>query len=59
MRWSVPDGTRDKATGLLIHDDYITTDALTSVLDEMDWFVSTETEIVNALDPIEEMSRTF
>lgn len=56
MRWSVPDGTRD-ADGLLIHDDHVITDAMTAILDKLEWQVSTPTLIINQPDVLEEMSR--
>jgi hypothetical protein len=39
MRWSVPDGTRDVANGDLLHDDYIMSAALISLLDQETWGV--------------------
>ena len=56
MRWSVPDGTRG-ADGLLIHDDHVITDAMTAILDKLEWQVSTPTIIINQPDVLEEMSR--
>ena len=37
MRWSVPDGTRDVATGDLVHDDYVLSAALIALLDQETW----------------------
>jgi len=45
MRWGVKDGTRGK-DGQLIHDDYILADALTAELDKLEWFVQSETHII-------------
>jgi len=56
MRWSVPDGTRDE-NGLLIHDDHVVTDAMTAVLDKLEWFVTSPTLIVSRPDVLDEMSR--
>jgi hypothetical protein len=56
MRWSVPDGTRDE-NGLLIHDDHIVTDAMTSILDKLQWMVTSPTLIVRTRDVLEEMSQ--
>lgn len=56
MRWSVPDGTRD-ADGLLIHDDHIVTDAMVSILDKLQWIVTSPTLIVRQADVLDEMSR--
>jgi len=58
MRWGVPDGTRNQ-TGLLIHDDIITTDALTAQLDLLEWYVQAETTIIEQADPLEEMNRAY
>ena len=58
MRWGVKDGTRGM-DGLLIHDDYVTADALTAQLDLLEWYVPSETEVIEQADPIEEMSRAY
>ena len=39
MRWGVPDGQRDPATGDLVHDDRLVAAALVAVLDEQSWSV--------------------
>jgi hypothetical protein len=39
LRWGVPDGTRDQATGELVHDDRLVAAALVAVLDEQAWNV--------------------
>jgi hypothetical protein len=56
MRWSVPDGTRD-ADGLLIHDDHVVTDAMTAILDKLQWVITSPTVIVNYPDVLDELSR--
>ena len=38
MRWGVPDGTRDRASGELVHDDDLMTSALCVMLDGMEWY---------------------
>jgi len=58
MRWGVKDGTRG-TDGLLIHDDYITADALTAQLDLLEWYVPSETVVIEQADPIEEMSNAY
>ncbi len=55
MRWGVPDGTRDE-NGELIHDDIILADSLVAELDALDWTFHSETLIVRAVDPLEDMS---
>ena len=39
LRWGVPDGQRDSATGEPVHDDRLVAAALVSVLDDQDWDV--------------------
>lgn len=58
MRWSVPDGTRD-TDGLLIHDDHIVTDAMTSILDKLEWKIKVEAETIPIFDPIRSMDRNY
>ncbi len=58
MRWSVPDGTRDPATGDLVHDDLILSAALSAVLDELPWGTSGAADVVaRARDPLAEETR--
>lgn len=59
MRWGVPDGTRSLRTGELIHDDFITTDALTAQLDTLDWYIPAETVIIEQPDALEEMDHAY
>ncbi len=56
LRWGVPDGTRGP-DGELVHDDHIMADALVAKLDELEWQSHSETLIVRAPDPLDEMSR--
>jgi hypothetical protein len=58
MRWSVPDGTRDM-DGLLIHDDFVVTDAMTAVLDRLNWMVSSPTLQTEVKDVLAEMDRNY
>ena len=39
LRWGVPDGTRDPATGELIHDDHLVAAALVAELDDQEWTI--------------------
>ncbi|HBG73843.1 MAG: hypothetical protein A2X27_03450 [Chloroflexi bacterium GWD2_49_16] len=52
LRWGVPEGTRDPE-GALIHDDYVLADALVTLLDDLDWSLSSPTLIIDRdiLDP--------
>jgi hypothetical protein len=59
MRWSVPDGTRDTATGLIVHDDDLMTGALCTILDSLEWFTPLPTVIIPGIDPLPEMDRNF
>ncbi len=51
MRWSVPEGTRDPATGDLVHDDLLISAALCAELDGLTWGTA-ESAVIPALDPI-------
>jgi hypothetical protein len=54
MRWGVPDGNRDATTGELVHDDYVVSAALISVLDHESWGLG-ESLIVHQKDILEGM----
>jgi hypothetical protein len=54
MHWGVPDGTRDAITGELIHDDYVLSAALVSLLDQEAWGLG-ESLIVHQKDIINEL----
>ncbi len=55
LRWGVPDGTR-ASEGQLIHDDYVVADSLVSKLDELEWRLHSETFVIRARDPLDDMS---
>ena len=59
VRWGVPDGTRDAATGDLVHDDLLISSSMCAVLDEEDWSVSAPTFVIQAVDPLSELDRGF
>jgi hypothetical protein len=59
MRWGVPDGTRDAATGDLVHDDLILSAALCGVLDRQEWAVSGPSVVVSRRDPLQELDHGF
>lgn len=58
MRWGVKDGTRDE-NGALVHDDFILADALTAILDRLDWSLSTATTVINTPDVLESMDNAY
>lgn len=58
VRWGVPDGTRDPASGDLVHDDLLISAAMLSLLDEQDWSISAPTLIIQASDPLEDIDAT-
>ncbi|HEX7568419.1 MAG TPA: hypothetical protein VF355_07635, partial [Anaerolineaceae bacterium] len=59
MRWSVPEGTRDPATGELVHDDLILSAALVGVLEEQTWGSSSPAVVIQGVDPLAEMDKGF
>jgi hypothetical protein len=58
MRWGVPAGTRD-ADGQLVHDDFIISDALISIVDKLDWYIPSETKVIESTDPLQEMDNAY
>jgi hypothetical protein len=56
MRWGVPDGTRNPATGELVHDDLIISAALAAELDGQVWPAGGPALVVRALDPLDDMT---
>jgi hypothetical protein len=60
MRWGVPDGTRDRASGELVHDDDLITAALCHLLDGLEWRMSTGGAVwTTPKDPLLEMDGHF
>lgn len=57
LRWSVPEGTREKLTGAIVHDDLVLSAALCAVLDDQEWAVSGLPVIIRGSDPLAEMDR--
>jgi hypothetical protein len=56
VRWGVPDGTRDPINGELIHDDLVLSAALVALLDQETGLGQAEAVVVEAYDPLKEMS---
>jgi hypothetical protein len=59
MRWGVPDGTRDSATGELVHDDDLMTSALCHEMDKLEWYTPSPTVWTTPKDPMPEWDRNF
>ena len=57
LTWSVPDGTRDPATGDLIHDDLVISAAMLALLDQRSFFTTGPAAVVTARDPLDDMRR--
>jgi hypothetical protein len=55
IRWSVPDGTRDPASGEYIHDDLMISAAMLSLLDDQPWSVPVSPQTIKAPDPLDDM----
>jgi hypothetical protein len=58
MRWGVKDGTRGP-DGLLVHDDFVLTDSMTSELDKLQWMVASPTLMTDTTDPLKNMDNNF
>ena len=59
MRWGVPDGTRDRASGELVHDDDLMTGAMCTLLDHMEWYAHSKSVWTKPKDPLEEMDGAY
>ena len=59
MRWGVPDGTRESATGELIHADDLVTCALCHELDILECYTPSPTVSTTPKDPMPEWDRNF
>jgi len=59
MRWGVPDGTKDAASGEVVHDDDLMTGAMCTLLDRMEWRVGLPTTWTTPRDPLEEMDGNY
>lgn len=59
MRWGVPDGTRNPASGELVHDDLLLSTALCAVLENQNWTQGTPALIVPGRDPLQELDSGF
>ena len=59
VRWGVPDGRRDPATGELVHDDLLISASLCAILDAQDWSISAPTFVIQAKDPLDDLDKGF
>ncbi|MCB2210193.1 hypothetical protein KQH62_04805 [bacterium] len=57
LRWGVPDGTRDPATGDLVHDDLLISASLCALLDETTFNIYLPSAIIPGRDPLKEIDR--
>jgi len=55
IRWGVPDGTRDPASGERVHDDLLVSASLCALLDEENWTTHLPGVIIPGVDPMEEI----
>lgn len=55
LSWSVPDSTRDPATGDLVHDDLVISAALCTVLDDRSWGRAIS-EVIPPVDPLDTLT---
>jgi hypothetical protein len=58
MKWGVPEGTRDAATGELVHDDLVMSAALCAVLESQTWGLGVS-EVVAAFDPLADLREVY
>lgn len=58
MRWGVPDGTRDRQTGELVHDDLLISAALCYALDKKEWSAAAS-KIIAGGALFDEMAEAF
>lgn len=59
LRWGVPDGSRDPASGEYLHDDMLISSALVAVLETQEFSAGGATLIVPQQDPLQIMDRGF
>lgn len=61
LHWGVPDGTRDSSNGDTIHDDWIISAALATLLDEQSFATTmpSDSHFIRARDPLNDMDKGF
>jgi hypothetical protein len=55
LKWHVPDGARDPATGAQLHDDLVVSAAMCAILDDEEWGTA-ESFVIPMRDPLDDMS---
>jgi hypothetical protein len=58
LRWGVPDGSRDAATGDLVHDDLLISAALCAALDGQSWGMGAS-EVITGEDILQGMKEIY
>ncbi len=58
LRWGVPDGTKDAATGEVVHDDLVISAALCATLDRVRWGGG-DSVVVKAEDPFRGLREVY
>jgi hypothetical protein len=58
LRWGVPDGARDPASGELLHDDLLISAALCSTLDGCTWGIGLS-QVIQGIDPLAEFDEVY
>jgi hypothetical protein len=59
MGWGAPEGTRDQASGELVHDDDLITGALCHKLNKLEWYTPLPSVWTSSKDPMPEWDRNF
>lgn len=59
IRWGVPDGSRYPQTNELLHDDWILSAALCTLLENRDWINPSPALVITAPDPLKESEGKF
>lgn len=59
MRWCVPDTARHAESGEPLHDDWVLSAALCAVLEKMDWYLPAAPLLIQGVDPLHDMDKSF
>jgi len=58
MKWGIPDGTQDDSTSGLLHEDFVNSGSLFTLLADLEWGRA-ESTIINSQDPLSDLDKTF